>query len=125
MSAKTIHRVISFHIPKTAGTSLSNTLVDVYGVRRVLRMYGKGMYTERVPDRVRVIHGHINRQQLVEIYERNPEWRPAAIITWIRNPVDRMISNYFFLLAELGTRLRRRRRPTLFKRMVRSLDEFD
>ncbi|MEQ6167983.1 sulfotransferase family 2 domain-containing protein [Ekhidna sp. MALMAid0563] len=122
------NKLISIHIPKTAGTSFRYTLIDVYGIERVLPFY----YTEesnisyKIPKRIQVIHGHISIGQYNELIRHNPEWRDATVITWIRDPVDRFISNYYYMKGVLYQQLGKFNddTPNLKNRMICSLDEF-
>lgn len=100
--------LISLHIPKTAGTSFRNILKDVYGNKSVVRfdvshkgeitMDEKSFTKNSIPGKIKVIHGHFYYKDLKNIMEL-PHNMP--VITWIRNPVDRVISNYFYLESVL------------------------
>ncbi|MEQ6167982.1 sulfotransferase family 2 domain-containing protein [Ekhidna sp. MALMAid0563] len=123
-----MEKIISIHIPKTAGTSFRKTLEHVYG-RSMLSLYNYGSdqlapFQEKVPDKIKLIHGHINLNQYHALIEKNPEWKDALFITWVRNPVDRFISNYYYMNQLITDQMKLfPRRPGLQKRMLRSLDE--
>lgn len=106
-------KLISVHIPKTAGTAFRNLLKEVYGNKKVIRldvplgnkrvMVNETAWTDsRLPKEIEVVHGHFNAATLREQYEF-PE--DVKMITWLRNPVDRVISNYFYLEKRLKEEL--------------------
>jgi len=93
--------LISIHIPKTAGTSFEQTLKDVYGGKAILRIDHRPWYKgtakfysfgkKEIPEQIKVIHGHFNYHHLksyINITENIP------VITWLRDPVVRSISNF-------------------------------
>ncbi|MGF1493849.1 MAG: sulfotransferase family 2 domain-containing protein [Microcoleaceae cyanobacterium] len=88
--------LISVHIPKTAGTAFQKTLLHVYGSEQVLldyppdRVYRPG---EPIADSIKVIHGHF---ALKKYRNHFPE---AYRIVWLRHPVFRLISEYFYALT--------------------------
>lgn len=97
-------KLISIHINKTAGTSFEEILRDNYSKvyrinshdgdrnRRSNSCDGDKLF-DYVPDDADVMHGHFKAYE-VNIYNSIP------IITWVRNPVDRVISNYFYDLKQ-------------------------
>ena len=98
--------LLSVHIPKTAGTSFRKTLTEVYGEKAVLRvdLPPKSQkdpedpfapLQKRLKPGVRVLHGHFNAVELRRVYSNIPE--DAKMITWVRDPVNRVISNYYYL----------------------------
>lgn len=88
--------LVSIHIPKTAGTSFSQVLRQVYGDEAVFP--DNGEYTdvplETMPlePHHRVIHGHVWAGRYLQLLPDTPH------VTWLRNPVDWLISLYSFLL---------------------------
>ncbi|MCU0570125.1 MAG: hypothetical protein MUF49_26575 [Oculatellaceae cyanobacterium Prado106] len=84
--------VLSIHIGKTAGSAFRHVLSQVYGDEHVLWDYEPDAYrvTEPLPDPIQVIHGHFAADKY---RDRFPE---AKRIVWLRNPVMRLISEYFF-----------------------------
>jgi SAM-dependent methyltransferase len=90
-------KLLSMHIPKTAGTSFRKFLEQLYGSRLRL-MYSEADTAPRLRDKVRVdpstlcLHGHFQADALF------PQLPGAALITWIRDPVQRVISSYFQML---------------------------
>ena len=80
-------QLISMHIPKTAGTSFRNTLKDIYGNKLGLVYENKWPHESRGYE---VIHGHFYLERMLN------EFPDAQVITWVRNPMDRIISLYQF-----------------------------
>lgn len=102
--------LVSLHIPKTAGTSFRDILKQVYGAEAVLRVDNPlekdllkfdeiKVATDQFPTGTKVIHGHFNINRL-----RNYLPVPEKVhrITWLRHPVDRVISNYHYLIKRLA-----------------------
>ncbi len=85
--------LISVHIPKTAGTAFRQVLLDLYGVARVLddyppdRIYDPGTI---INPKIAVIHGHFLPSKYRNLFPN------AQRIVWLRNPIFRLISEYFF-----------------------------
>ena len=122
----------SIHIPKSAGTSFRNIMVDVYGKKNLIRLdvniddelkIDEQPYNKpSLPDNVKVIHGHYSIAQLKEQLEISED---VKIITWIRHPVERAISNYYYLVERLEARLihTNNSRRTL-SRLIKTLQDF-
>ncbi len=95
--------LVSLHIPKTAGTSFRNLLVEVYGEKAVVRfdIINGAIYINEqlfsgtaLPSHIKVIHGHFVYSELTE---RIKIPQHVKRVTWLRHPVSRVISNYFYL----------------------------
>lgn len=87
--------IISIHIPKTAGTLFFDVLKNVYSEEKVFRDYsGKNPFKPKELDKVahefQVIHGHFRAKR----YENH--FPTAKRITWLRHPLFRFISFYYF-----------------------------
>jgi len=105
--------LISIHIPKTAGTSFRNILKDAYGAENVVRLdILKGaskvlidnieFKSRKLSSRIKVVHGHFNYIDLSEKFDLKDE---TPIITWLRNPIERVVSNYYYLSKRLKEEL--------------------
>lgn len=79
--------LISLHIPKAAGTSFRHVLSAVYGHRLALH-YGNRQSVD--VSTAAAVHGHL---KIGDYAARFPE---ATTVTWLRNPVERIISYYFY-----------------------------
>lgn len=88
--------IISVHIPKCAGTTFHHVLRAVYGQQLWLN-YGSAFSRAQarpdlVPASTKCIHGHFLADTFLEVL---PD---ATLITWVRDPVERVVSNYYQLL---------------------------
>ncbi len=83
--------IMSYHLPKTAGTSFFRALTQVYGLDKIASyLEGLVVLSHGVePRTIKVIHGHVPSRK----YFRPPNVKE---IIWLRNPVLRLISLYFF-----------------------------
>jgi hypothetical protein len=84
--------IISVHVPKSAGTSFRRVLDTVCGAR-IWYNYGTifsrhQAKMELVPPGVRFIHGHFLADSFDDLF---PE---RQLVTWVRHPVERLVSNY-------------------------------
>ena len=126
--------LISIHIPKTAGTSFRHTLKKIYGQEAVVRLdikvkgptvlVNEAHYQERhLPPWTRVAHGHFNYpllQQHFDLPDRN-----IPVITWARDPVERVISHYHYLSKRLAEELDESSKGlNILAKMQRSLMEY-
>ncbi|MGD1808713.1 sulfotransferase family 2 domain-containing protein [Dapis sp. BLCC M126] len=88
-------KVISIHVPKTAGTTFKKVLRQIYHPEEIFFDYPhRGdlrhkMLTNPKPG-VKVIHGHFPGDKYDNKF---PEYRK---IIWLRDPIKRLISLYFF-----------------------------
>ena len=121
--------LISMHIPKTAGTSFRNILESVYGKSQVVRFDMRDSHAymnerrypgRRLPNK-RVLHGHFKLYKLADRFEL-----PSGVktITWVRDPVDRVISNYNYLSAQMRSAIKAGSKHNPSSRLLRTLIEF-
>ena len=89
------------HIPKTAGLAFRETLYGQYGKRHVLAVNHIDLRNEQQQlrdhyrKRHRVIHGHLFYHQL------RPFQGPGTrLVTWLREPVRRVVSNYYYSITQ-------------------------
>ena len=123
--------LIFLHIPKTAGTSFVGTLRNIYGKRHVTRIdmpIGKVENSKhldipaKIPRKSKVVHGHFRYADLKNYYKLENE---IKIITWLRDPVERVISNYFYLDKILRDIMNRQKDvKNVLNSMERTLIEF-
>lgn len=78
--------ILSVHIPKTAGNSFLHALNQIFNVYVDDDFWN----IPEISPEINCIHGHGVGRKYDDIYP----WKVK--IGWIRNPVDRVISNYFF-----------------------------
>ena len=109
MSRDATPLLVSVHMPKTAGTSLAEALRAHFGPhlhleyglvpfnmprgRRELQALARGWaLRHRIADGRRAIHGHF----LPVMYRCALARRPSHFVTWLRHPVERLVSHYAF-----------------------------
>jgi hypothetical protein len=94
-------KFISIHIQKTGGRSFRDTLSGVYGKNGVLVVnHGKKHLFSKddLTPEVKVIHGHLNYFEIVQKFNLDNN---IPAIAWMRNPVERVISHYYFIQRKL------------------------
>lgn len=99
--------LISIHIAKTGGQSFYEILKNEYGDKLDIRSkrsdYFPGKNYEnplilRIPDHVCILHGHLHYKHIAEIHRKHH----SKIIAWLREPVDRVISNYYYMIGRVN-----------------------
>lgn len=88
--------LISVHVPKTAGTAFRHILLRVYGIEQVQEDYPPNkIYNPGDPleENIKVIHGHFSPVKYQGYFPN------AKRIVWLRNPIFRLISEYFYALT--------------------------
>jgi len=124
--------LLSLHIPKTAGTSFRNILKEVYGEDAVVRWdinnrgvvrLNESIYSDKELPNARVLHGHYVYSDLKKMFDFDEN--SVHRITWLRHPVKRVISNYFYLESRLHEILKEEQRNlNILSKMQRSLLEY-
>ncbi len=114
---KTGQMIISLHLPKTAGTSFAAVLENHFK-SKFLRDYGdlpvntdrlkrnKGALQsalnieEEIPANIECIHGHFLPIKYLLLADK----QDIKFITWMRHPVERIISHYFYWKRSYNSR---------------------
>lgn len=138
--------LISMHIPKTAGTSFQKILEAQYPNKALLRLdfefsrtnenvplliarndtdqrfLDQLIHSGKLPDHVKAIHGHFTLPDIQQLLTFSPNVR---LITWIREPLERVVSNYNYLSEVLRTEIQDKLlAQRLMKRLKRSVFEY-
>ena len=93
----TFPNLLCIHIPKTAGRTFRQALKSHYGENGVLTLDHQFLKKrgETLADypvhQYPVVHGHLHYNLLQPYATPTTKW-----VTWLRHPVDRVLSNYFF-----------------------------
>lgn len=100
-------QIISIHIPKTAGTSFYNILTQVYDKKTVSPSFKRKDIIHLLDSNMQLTIDIINQYQIVHGHFYYKEVKPLIIndtklITWVRNPIERLISNYFHFLKVIN-----------------------
>lgn len=99
--------LISIHIPKTAGRSFLSILKAQYGEGSVAHFEKKNysdkkraaeQFKRSLTENSRVIHGHLHYKEIEDVHKKYN----SRVIAWLRNPVDRVISNYSFFKKRIS-----------------------
>jgi len=90
--------LLSVHIPKTGGVSFRNMLSGYYGTGFVLSYWevsdAWGRILPEAPKTATCIHGHFVAHELADRF-------PAArLVTWVRDPAERVASSYYHRLRD-------------------------
>lgn len=87
--------LISFHLPKCGGTSLTKILEGWFGDKFYTHYYRRGVMPERhcLPAGS-CIHGHFNPKRNVGVMDYYPD--ETQYVTFLRNPLDAVKSLYYF-----------------------------
>ncbi len=104
-------KMIFFHLPKTAGTSLRKVLEANFNEDELAFCYkfqgGKDEVESKLRNALRqetpLIYGHIDFRQL----SAAGDWSGYKLATLLRHPVSRIVSHYIFLLNSQNEMRRR------------------
>lgn len=94
----TENTVIFIHIPRTAGVSLDAILERQYNPAKIYSLYSQekldefNKLSEKKKANIQLLNGHF---MSYGIHERLPN--PSTYITMMREPIDRVISHYYFV----------------------------
>ena len=89
---------MSIHIPKTGGTSFWRVLEHVYSPETVQRVFPgdyEGKEAFPIERGTRALHGHIRYKDLGAFFDLPAD---VKLVTWLRDPTDRVISNFHYLV---------------------------
>lgn len=102
--------LLFLHIPRTAGTTLNRAIrLRADSKREILASTFRSFpswkkylaHVQSLPpehlDRIRYFRGHFS----YGIHEQLP--KPALYVTMLRNPVERVVSSYYFFIKQLGS----------------------
>ncbi|HKP93655.1 MAG TPA: Wzt carbohydrate-binding domain-containing protein [Chthoniobacterales bacterium] len=88
-------RYCFIHLPKSAGTSVLQFLRGTLGENEVLYMHGRGAHAhaslEYLITRYRALVGHFEVSNISQWMFEN-----VFLFTFLRDPVDRVLSNYYY-----------------------------
>ncbi len=87
--------IISVHVPRCAGTTLYNFLNSIFKMK--VSNFCKLNFNEIKDEKIELIHGHFPSN----LYDDHLE--EIEKITWIRDPLTRLISNYFLDMSGTWT----------------------
>ena len=94
-------KLVHVHIPKTAGMAFSNVLKSRIGSNKHLRWdEGAAHWKELTAERrvPRFTTGHIRMHEV--FYSRDLTLMPINLVTIVRKPIDRVVSNYNYGRSE-------------------------
>ena len=125
-------RLISIHVEKTAGPSFYHELITQYGSEGVLRMdthqHDFPYFNQEAKidlntlANIEVLHGHFTKEDLKKFVSYSED--QVQIISWIRDPAQRILSNYNHLSTRLKEYVNSQKSPQLLEKMMRSFEEF-
>lgn len=111
---------LSIHVPKTAGSSFYRLLTENYpgkvspSLRRehVFDMQARQLSLEQWLDpAVEVIHGHVTIRESMSLIARDH----PRLIAFLRDPVDRVISNYCYFIDLLRHPEQQQQNPAVYE----------
>lgn len=105
-------KLIAIHIQKTGGMAFKKLLRKEY--KRKYYRLNIGLDSEnrkrdfqehlaKIPPETQVIHGHFVYEDVAELIKERPR---LPVVTWLRQPVDRVVSSYYFMKRKFDEGLR-------------------
>jgi len=103
--------IIFIHIPKTAGTTIFKLIERNYSPDEIIK-FKKNIFkkypdkepasvlSEMIQPSTKVLIGHCNYRDLSLVLKQNPN---VKLVTFLRDPVDRVISNFKFFRKRILT----------------------
>ena len=90
--SKTVPRLVFLHVPRTGGTTLHHHLAAHFAPHEICpeRFSRLEKYSPDQLEKWRFFSGHFNADEI----RRIPG--PLFIVTILRNPIERLLSNYYF-----------------------------
>ncbi|KOR35683.1 hypothetical protein AM228_16610 [Planktothricoides sp. SR001] len=96
-SASDSVEIISVHVPKTAGVTFGHIILpQIYSLEQIFYDYESlpvEVLQDKITSKTKVIHGHFPAIKYQKAYPN------AKIIVWLRNPINYLISAYYFWLT--------------------------
>jgi len=104
-------QIVYIHIPKTAGSSVLSLFREIFQNDEIVQvkrdLFNRKPETDpsrllldSIQPTTKVLHGHFTYNELQLVIDRYPN---AKIITFLRQPVDRVLSNYTFFKKRILT----------------------
>jgi hypothetical protein len=131
MKIKNNIEIVSLHIPKTAGTSFRTILKDKIGDSRVvrldihnkndIRLNEKAFTKDKLRNKIKVVHGHFKFADIKELFDLDPSVR---YVTWLRDPVDRVLSHYYYLMKMAAIKMGEQAKDEILSKVGKSLEEY-
>ena len=91
---------IFLHIPRTGGTTLNSIFFNNFAKEEIVSLYSREDFTKgaeelsRRGEAIRLVQGHFLHDEGIETLRQG---RDAKVITFVRHPVERLVSEYLFL----------------------------
>jgi len=91
-------------------------------IRRNLELNGRMFKSSKLKPGIKVVHGHFSYQKLIDNFDIK---EGTPVITWLREPAERVISNYFYLDKILRKELNEERKDlNILAKMEKTLLEY-
>lgn len=123
--------IVSLHIPKTAGTSFRTILKDKIGESRVvrldihdendIRLNEKAFTKDKLKKKIKVVHGHFRFVDIREKFDLEPS---VKYITWLRDPVERVMSHYYYLIKMAAIKMGEQAEDEILSKIGKTLEEY-